>query len=192
MRVFGFLFVLFAFSFSYANERIIVIDIGHGGKDKGFEVDGFLEKNLTLEIAKKIKALNTVSNVKIIFTREADDFVSLKERVDYINSLNPDFVISLHINSNDDTRVNGFEVFVSGQNIRGGESKVLAEKIESSLSKEFSSNGIKESNFYLLKNVTTATATIELGYLSNPGNKQLLTSEDGQHRIAEAIYNVIK
>ncbi len=192
LRIFGLLFLVLTFSFSYAGEKTIVIDIGHGGKDIGFEVDGILEKDLTFEIARKIEALNSDSNIKIVFTRESDDFISLKDRVDFINSLNPDLVISLHINADSNTRLSGFDVFVSPQNFRNGESKVLAEKIETSLSKQFSNNGIKESNMYILKNVNTPSAIIELGYLSNIGNRDLLTSEDGQHRIAEAIYNAIK
>lgn len=192
LRILGLTVLLLTFSFSYAGEKTIVIDLGHGGKDNGVEVDGFLEKDLIFEIAQKIQALNVDSEIKIILTRESDDFVSLKDRVEYINSLNPDLVISLHINSDPNTRVNGFDLFVSPQNPRNKESEALAKKIEASLSKEFSSNGIKESNFYILKNVNTPSATIELGYLSNPGNRYLLTSEYGQHRIAEAIYNVLK
>lgn len=192
LRILGLTILLFTFSFSYAVEKTIVIDLGHGGKDNGVEVDGFFEKDLVFEIAQKIQALNADSDIKIILTRESDVFVSLGDRVAYINSLNPDLVISLHINSDSNTRVNGFDLFVSSQNARNIESQELAKRIEASLSKEFSSNGIKESNFYILKNVNTPSATLELGYLSNPGNRYLLTSEYGQHRIAEAIYNVLK
>ncbi len=192
LKILGLTIILFTFSFSYAGEKIIVIDLGHGGKDNGVEVDGIFEKDLIFEIAQKIQALNVDSNIKIILTRESDDFVSLKDRVEHINSLNPDFVISLHINSNTDTRVNGFDLFVSPQNLRNKESEILAQKIEASLSKQFSSNGIQEANMYILKNVNTPSATIELGYLSNTGDRYLLTSEYGQDRIAEAIYNVLK
>ena len=192
MRILGLTFMLFIFAFSYAGEKTIVIDLGHGGKDNGVEVDGFFEKDLILEIAQKIQSLNTDSKIKIILTRESDVSVSLNDRVEFINSLNPDLVISLHINSDPNTRVNGFDLFVSPQNPRNIESEDFAKRIEASLSKEFSSNGIKESNFYILKNVNTPSATLELGYLSNPGNRYLLTSEYGQHRIAEAIYNVLK
>lgn len=192
LKIFGLTLLLFTFSFSYAGEKIIVIDLGHGGKDNGVEVEGVFEKDLVLEIAQKIQALTTNAEFKIILTRESDVSLSLKDRVDYIKSLNPDFVISLHINADPNTRVNGFDLFVSPQNTKNLESLELAERIETSLSKEFTSNGIKESNFYILKNVNTASVTLELGYLSNPGNRYLLTSEYGQHRIAEAIYNVLK
>lgn len=192
LRIFGFVLLLLTFSFSYAGEKIIVIDVGHGGKDDGFAIEGFTEKDLAFEIAFKIMALNKADNVKIILTREADYFVSLKDRVENINSLNPDYVISLHINSDEDTEANGFEFFVSPESISNVKSKALAYQIENSISKVFSSNGIKNANFYILKNVKTPVTLIEMGYLTNTDDRALLTSVEGQDRIAEAIYNLIK
>lgn len=192
LRIFGLVLLLFTFSFSYASEKTIVIDVSHGGKDDGFAVDGFKEKDLAFEIALKVVALNKADNVKIILTREGDYFVSLKDRVEHINSLNPDYVISLHINSNDNAEVNGFEFFVSSQGVLIEESNVLAQQIENSLSKEFSSNGIKNANFYLLKNVNTPITLIEMGYLTNSDDRTVLTSAEGQDKIAEAIYSIIK
>lgn len=192
VKFLGFLCLLLTLSFVHAGEKTIVIDIGHGGKDSGSEINGVLEKDLTFEIAKKIRALNSDPNIKIIFTRQADDFVSLQDRVDYINSLTPDLVISLHLNFSEDTRDNGFDIFVSAKEKRSEDSRLLAENLERALSGRISSNGIKEANFYLLRNLDFPSATIELGYLSNPRNRDFLISEDGQHKLAEAIYNAIK
>jgi len=192
LRIFGLLLLLFTYSFSHAGEKIIVIDVSHGGKDDGFAIDGFKEKDLAFEIAMKIVALNKADDVKIILTREGDYFVSLKDRVEQINSLNPDYVISLHINSHEDVEVNGIEFFVSANNDFGEESKVLAQKIEDSLSNEFASKGVKHANFYILKNVKTPITLIEMGFLTNPDDWKLLTSVEGQDKIAEAIYNTIQ
>lgn len=192
LRIFGLVLLLFTFSFSYAGEKTIVIDVSHGGKNDGFAIDGFKEKDLAFEIALKIVALNKADNVKIILTRDGDYFVSLKDRVEHINSLNPDYVISLHINSNDNVDLNGFEFFVSPKGTLSEESNVLAQQIENSISKEFSSNGIKNANFYILKNVNTPITLIEMGYLTNLNDRTVLTSVEGQDKIAEAIYNIIK
>ena len=192
LRILGLVFLLFTFSMSYAGEKIIVIDVSHGGKDDGFAIDGFKEKDLAFEIALKIVALNKADDVKIILTREGDYFVSLKDRVEHINSLNPDYVISLHINSHKDSLVNGFELYVSPENILSEETNILAQEIESSISKEFSSNGIKNANYYILKNVKTPITLIEMGFLSNPDDWKLLTSVAGQDKIAQVIYNTIK
>lgn len=192
MKIFGLVILLFAFSFSYATEKIIVIDVGHGGNDDGFSIDGFNEKDLVFEIVLKIVALNTAEDVKIILTREGDYPISLKDRVDYINSLNPAYVISLHINSNEDVNVNGFDFFVSTTNAVSEKSNALAQRIEKSIASEFSSNGIRNANLFLLKNVTNPITLIEMGYLSNPKDFALLTSVEGQNKIAEVIYNLIK
>ncbi|AFL80548.1 N-acetylmuramoyl-L-alanine amidase [Aequorivita sublithincola DSM 14238] len=193
LRILGFAFLLFTFSFSYARDKIVVIDVSHGGKDNGYESDGHKEKDIAFEIALKIVALNKLDNVKIILTREGDYFVSLKDRLEFINALNPDYVLSLHINSNDDTEVSGFDFFVSTQiNNLSEKSNRLAQSIESSIPKEFSSNGIKNANFSILKNVEAPITLIEMGYLSNPKDKLLLTSAESQDKIAQAIYNAIK
>lgn len=192
LRILGFALLLFTYSFSYASEKIIVIDVSHGGKDNGYESDGHKEKDIAFEIGLKIVALNKLNNVRIILTREGDYFVSLKDRVEYINALNPDYVLSLHINSNDDTEINGFDFFVSTQNDLSEKSNLLAQNIESSIPKEFDSNGIKNANFSILKNVDAPITLIEMGYLSNPNDKLLLTSSEGQDKIAQAIYNAIK
>lgn len=191
LRIYGLALLLFTFSFSYAGEKTIVIDVGHGGKDDGFAVDGFKEKDLVFEIALKIAALNTAEDVKIILAREGDYFVSLKDRVEHINSLNPDYVISLHINSNKDSDINGFEFFVSPEGALSEKSNALAQKIENSISKDFSSKGVKNANFYILKNVESPIALIEMGYLSNLEDYNLLISVKGQEKIAQAIYNTI-
>lgn len=169
-----------------------MIDIGHGGKDGGVEIEGVFEKDLTFEIAQKILNLNTNSEIKIVLTRDSDTFISLEDRVEYINSLNPDLVISLHINSDSNTRKNGFDLYVSPQKSINNESELLAKKIETSFSNEFSSNGIEQSKMYILKNINVSSTPIALGYLSNPGDRRVLTSKEGQHSIAQAINNALK
>lgn len=192
LRIFGLTLLLFTFSFSYASEKIIMIDVSHGGEDNGVAIDGYKEKDLAFEIARKVVALNTSDSVKIILTREGDYFLSLKDRAEYINSINPDYVISLHVNSSGNSETNGFDFMVSSESIFGESSNALAQQIENSISKEFSSNGIKNANFYILKNVKMPITLIEMGYLTNPTDRKLLTSVAGQDKIAAAIYNTIK
>ncbi|MCB0742081.1 MAG: N-acetylmuramoyl-L-alanine amidase, partial [Chitinophagaceae bacterium] len=85
--------ILFAFSYKSQSNKIIdtalekpvtiVIDAGHGGNDPGAtSADGTAEKNITLAIAKKVKALNQNGNIKIILTRDNDILPSLKSRTE--------------------------------------------------------------------------------------------------------------
>jgi N-acetylmuramoyl-L-alanine amidase len=98
------------------NKKIIVIDAGHGGKDSGVVINEANEEQKVREIAARIKNNNSEDKVKVILSREANIYMTAEERVKYINSYNPDLVVSLHINSSSDENLCGLEVFVSDLN----------------------------------------------------------------------------
>ena len=172
----------------------VVIDAGHGGSDFGATSSSSTEKQIVEQIANKIKSLNKNKNVVIHFTRSSDVFIPLKDRTTIINTINPDLVLSLHVNSNSDTKKSGVEFFVANKDLAVYEkSNDLALK----LSSEFSKNNsltigeIKNAPFYILKNATVPTVLIELGYLSNENDKKYLTDEKEQDKIVEKILEVI-
>jgi len=177
-------------SFSNLDKKIIVIDVAHGGKDYGAVVDSFKEKEISLAIAKKIKELNKHANVEIILTRESDEFVSLNERADFINNLNPHYVLSLHVNATANQDKNGMEIFVSDKNSSNEDS----EKFAQSLQNTFIGNdiAIKKADFYLLKNVKAPINFLEVGFITNDNDRAYITSEEGQNKIAMAILKVIE
>ena len=78
----------------------VVIDVSYGGTDAGATKNRISEKQLVEALAKKIKSTN--NDVRIHFTRNEDKTLTLQERTEYINSLKPDFVLSIHINANKD------------------------------------------------------------------------------------------
>ncbi len=178
-----------SFSFTNSDKRIIVIDVSHGGEDNGVSLDKLSEKEITLSIAKKIKKLNKNVNVDIILTRDSDKFVTQKERAESINKLNPDLVISLHVNSSKDKKNNGMEIFVSNKNKQKEKSEKLALDILNSFGNK--NVEIKKADFHLLKNVNFSIVLLELGYLTNENDRKLLTSEKGQFKLATSILNAI-
>ncbi|WP_088340783.1 N-acetylmuramoyl-L-alanine amidase family protein [Robiginitalea sediminis] len=184
----GILGVIMAFTTS--DKKTIVIDVSHGGLDSGIAANSYKEKDITLEIANKIKALNESSNMEIILTRETDEFLSIHERAEQINELNPDFVISLHVNSAADKERMGKEIFVSDKNIQKDKSGDLAIR----LFYDFNDSNvqIKKADFHLLENVKHPTVLIELGYLTNNNDLELLTSEKGQMEIAKSILSAVE
>lgn len=177
-------------SFTYSEKGTIVIDVSHGGIEQGSQFEKFNEKDIVLNIANKIKELNENSDIEIILTRDSGKFVSLEDRTEFINSLKPEFVISIHVNSSKDTSKFGTEIFVSEINKQNEKSNKLAEKIK--IAFQSRKTQIKTANFYLLKNVNFPIAFIEIGYLSNENDRALLTNEEGQSNIAKMILNVIK
>jgi N-acetylmuramoyl-L-alanine amidase len=95
----------------------IVIDAGHGGKDKGTSYGNVYEKDITLAIAKKIKTdiEENANNIKVILTREKDSFIPLYKRVRIANRARADIFISIHCNSYTKNRnINGSEIYVMG------------------------------------------------------------------------------
>ncbi|GAB4337539.1 MAG: N-acetylmuramoyl-L-alanine amidase [Candidatus Abyssubacteria bacterium] len=95
----------------------IVIDPGHGGKDFGAQGrGGLLEKDVTLDIALKLKEiLENGTDLKVVLTRSGDYFVSLKERTIIANQakdgLPADLFISIHTNSHKSASIGGFEAY---------------------------------------------------------------------------------
>lgn len=186
----GIALLTFTFSFTSVNEKIVVIDVSHGGEDNGASIGNFHEKDIALSIAKKIKELNRSSNIQIVLTRDSDKFISLEDRAKMINNLKPDFAISLHLNFHPDVNKNGTEIYISNLNKKKESCEKLALEISNSFEKE--KVEIKQANFSILKNVEYPIALVEFGFLSNENDRKLMTSEEGQVELANSILKAIK
>lgn len=93
--------------------RTIVIDPGHGGKDPGaIGPTGLMEKDVALDIAKRLKAkLESRMGCKVLLTRSADRFLELDERTMFANSVNADLFVSVHLNASRDRKARGVETY---------------------------------------------------------------------------------
>lgn len=95
-------------------ERKIVIDSGHGGHDPGaVGPSGLYEKDIVLDIAKKLKKILLVNPLnKVFLTRETDVFIPLEERTAIANKKNADLFVSIHANANPRRRARGIETYL--------------------------------------------------------------------------------
>ncbi len=122
-----------------ATEVLVVIDPGHGGKDPGaVSQDGRLkEKDLTLEIAKRLKTAleNKNPKLRVVLTRSNDRYLSLKERAVLANSANADIFISIHCNAAADSSSKGIETYYLNKASSRGAMKVAARENGIPLSK---------------------------------------------------------
>ena len=92
--------------------RRIVIDPGHGGKDKGAGSYGVYEKNVVLAIARELKkVLEEAGGYEVILTRTTDRFVSLEERTAMANTQQADLFVSIHTNAHEDRSLHGMETY---------------------------------------------------------------------------------
>jgi len=96
----------------------IVIDAGHGGKDPGtIGKRGLREKDVNLDIAKRLNKLLRVDGIDVVMTRSIDTFIPLERRVAIANDSRADLFISIHSNANRVRSLNGFEVYYISPNV---------------------------------------------------------------------------
>lgn len=172
-------------SFSPVNKKLIIIDAGHGGNDMGANKNGIYEKNIVLNIGKEIQKLNNSQDkYEVILTRDNDTYSQLSDRTALINKLNPEMVISLHVNSSPKAEATeeGQEIYT--QNTE--DSKRLADKI----SKKFNVQKIEEKNLHILRESKAPTVLVELGFINNTKDREYMTSEKGQKEIAQKFAEV--
>lgn len=186
-------------------KKIIVIDPGHGGPDGGASSGDVLEKDLNLSVSLKLRDIVNASGNSAVMTRETDDVemsqngkyskkTDLQHRMDVLNSSQGDIFISIHMNKFSDSKYSGAQVFSSDN---GDESKQLGEIIQSSLKNNLDNSNTRaakgnERNVYILKNAKVPAVLVECGFLSNPDELKLLTEEEYQKKLSEAIYKGIE
>lgn len=186
MRMIGVLSLGVLLSFSLLKEKkVVVIDAGHGGQDLGINRDGFVEKDVVLQVATKIKELNRNQDLEIILTRDDDSYPALSERTDLVNKINPDITISLHINSSPkaNSEKKGAEIFYKDNEA----SKVLADK----LATKFNNCPVKTEKLHMLRMSNNPSLLLELGFANQKDEREYLASDKGQKETAEKILSFL-
>lgn len=174
----GFLLLAVLFSFTTLNnKKIIIIDAGHGGQDLGVNKDGINEKDIVLDLAKRIQKANKNKNVEIILTRNSDEFKSLSQRTELGNKIKPAMILSLHVYNSTNVEKNGFVLYAKPEH--SSLSKKLATK--------FDHCDVLSPELFLLRNSESPALYLELGYMSNQNDRNYLDSESGKSEITQKI-----
>ena len=107
--------IFFALSLS-AKQFTVVLDPGHGGKDPGAVGKKGQEKNINLNVALTLGKLINKNhpNVKVVYTRQTDQYVTLQERPNIANNADGDLFISIHTNASESSKAYGAETFTLG------------------------------------------------------------------------------
>lgn len=173
-------------SFSPANKKLIVIDAGHGGNDIGASKNGIFEKEIVLNIGKKIQDFNSVQDkFEVVLTRDNDNYSQLSERTDLINKLNPEMVISLHMNNSphQESERHGLEIYT--QNTEA------SQKLARQISQKFNPcEVLGEKNLHILRESKAPAVLVELGFINNTKDREYLASEKGQKETAQKFYDI--
>ncbi len=180
----------------YNNElsgKIIYLDPGHGGVDSGASYKDIAEKDINLEFCYILMSKLENKGAKVYMTRYEDYDLAhteayfrkrsdLYNRANIINNSDADMYISIHLNSISSSKWNGTQVFyddVNENNIK------LASTIKDSLN--IKRKVLKLENQYMYSRIKKEGVLIELGFLSNSSDRQILTSEKGKNDLAEKI-----
>lgn len=171
----------------------VVIDAGHGGSDFGATSSSSNEKQIVAQITDKIKFLNKNENVTIHLTRIGDQFLSLNDRSALINKIKPDLVLSLHVNQNANVAKSGMEFYVATESIANEKSNEIAVELRNKFIRNttIKSSEVKKAPFYILKKSDVPAVLVELGYMSNLDDREYLTNDLQQNKIAATILEFI-
>lgn len=186
-------------------KRVVVLDAGHGGSDSGkISVTGTLEKDLNLSIVKKLQEMLENAGYEVLLTRTDENGLysesdrnrkisDMKKRCQIINDSGADIVVSIHLNSFTDPKVNGAQVFYYKHSAQG---KVLASCIQESFRNNLNPDNKRvekyNDSYYMLLNTKPATVIAECGFLSNEEEAALIDTEEYRERIADAVFKGIE
>jgi len=181
--------------------KIVILDPGHGGNDEGATGHGMIEKDLNLDIARRVMALfDGDGHIKAYATRVTDINPELDERIEFGTNLG-DLYVSLHNNfapMNVGSRVpnpgpSGSETFFyphEYEEFAGITSEAAAVILQRHVAGAFGSldRGAKQMRYYVLANARIPAVLIEIGFMTNEGDAMKLASEEYKQKTAEAVY----
>jgi N-acetylmuramoyl-L-alanine amidase len=172
------------------NFKTVIIDAGHGGKDPG-AISPYTcqkEKDLTLDMAKRIKA--ELGGFKTILLRDQDHFIELDDRVALANKRGDAVLISAHFNSGP-SHVRGPETYFWRVDSHG-----LATRLQRAMSSaspaEENNRGLVRRRLRLTRNPEIPCVLIECGYLSNSGDSRLAADPAYRQKLAIHIAQAIR
>jgi N-acetylmuramoyl-L-alanine amidase len=183
-----------------ASPFIVMIDAGHGGNAKGTTAtDGTMEKDLNLSIAKKIKALNTNDNIKIVLTRESDEDTPLRDRVEQANKIGVSAFLSIHFNNNKNFPAGMELMMTKNQTPYAGKSQLLGSVLMKELNKEYKvDDELKKGRdngqgVWVLDSpeINYPSVLIECGNLGHVHDLTLFKSSENQEKLARHILNAL-
>lgn len=178
---------------SITSMKKVVLDAGHGGADSGAIGGGIYEKDINLDVAKLVQAKLMKKGIYVYMTRTKDETMSLEDRVNYSNEIEPDIFISIHTNSTVKEDIYGLETHYFKDN-----SYNLAEVIHG----EFASpknlkkwdtldRGVIKSRFYVINHTEAPAILIEMGFISNLDERSKLIKKGRKEDIADSIVDGI-
>ena len=192
--------------------KVIFLDPGHGGRDSGAFYYNIAEKDLNMQIYKKLRKELEGLGYTVLTSRESDVYVDfVTERSKMVNKTNSDMFISIHFNatSSSASNISGIQTYSYEQNPdyptkinsqwhnhpdRISESNRLAAAIHSSLLAETGAKnaGLLHGSFAVLRETNKPAVLLELGYMSNFDENQRIRNDAYQNKLVKGIVKGIQ
>ncbi len=188
---------------------LVVIDPGHGGIDTGTTSAGVLEKDLTLDVAQRVRRIIHLQGFETLLTRNGDDYKSLANRADFANRQRDCIFVSIHFDEAKLAASTGVETYYAARQFgralpfsswfpflqhTGSESQnILSQSLAGFIQESLVARtrafdrGTRAEQFYVIANVRHPAVLVEGGFLTNQDEIAKLESEDYRERMAAAI-----
>ena len=163
----------------------VVIDAGHGGHDRGgIPGQRVSEKDMTLDVARRLKSVLAASGYRVVMTRDSDVFVPLGTRSSIANSYRNAIFVSVHFNSATRRGASGIETYFYGR-----DSLALASAIHHYVvgTAPSSSRGVRRRGYFVLRRTNIPAVLVECGFLTNPTEAAYAQNASYRQKLAEAI-----
>ncbi|MGO0122979.1 N-acetylmuramoyl-L-alanine amidase family protein [Desulfothermobacter acidiphilus] len=180
--------------------RTIVVDPGHGGVDPGAHYQAqILEKDLVLDLGRSLARFLEAEGAEVVLTRSEDRDLAppevrslsarkrydLKARVELVRQVGAEAFLSLHINSSPDSSEKGVYLYYSQRPGSRELASALAEEIGEVTGQRCCC--LPGSRYYVLRESPVPAVLVEAGFLSNPGERELLQRPEYRQKMAWAL-----
>src|SRR5213082_103441 len=163
----------------------VVIDAGNGGHDRGgIPGQSVAEKEMTLDVAQRLRNVLSASGYRVVMTRDSDVFVPLPTRVSIANSYRNAIFVCIHFNATQRAGAGGIETYFYS---RG--SLPLASAIHNYVvgGAPSSNRGVRRRGYYVLRRTNIPAVLVECGFLTNPTEAAYAQTASYRQKLAEEI-----
>lgn len=167
---------------------VVVIDAGHGGRDPGTRWHGLMERNLTLDVAKRVETILKGAGIPTVMTRRTDVTMSLDERVAIANRRRNALLVSIHFNAHRIQGISGYETFY-----RSARGKQMALTMQKAIGQKIrgKDRGVTNHPYAVLTRTKGPALLIECGFISNAAEADRIKTAAHRQALALGIANGI-
>lgn len=176
---------------------LVIVDAGHGGHDGGAVANDIVEKNLALELARRLKRELEAAGLRVRMTRDSDVFLSLEERAALTARLKASAFVSVHLNTDGEgSAAEGIETYFADSKLLSARqtsaprsSADFAEQVQRMVcaSTKAENRGTKARGYVVISQAVCPAVLVECGFITNAEEAARLKRPDYGDKVASGI-----